>query len=75
MTTYKKGKYICPTCEKDCGNPPALKLHSAYCKGKTVEKKEECDHEFRLLNPKSPAEERALQEGYLQVCTKCKELE
>lgn len=70
----KKGNYICSKCGKDCGNPPALTLHEHYCKSKK-ESQEKCVHEFRLLNPSVPAEEKALMEGFIQVCKKCKELE
>lgn len=70
----KKGNYVCPKCGKDCGNPPALNLHKAYCK-EQFDEGAKCEHNFRLLRPSSPAEQRALQEGYLQVCIKCKELE
>lgn len=72
----KKGNYICPTCGKDCGNPPALNLHKAYCKGeKKVEKEVGCEHNFRLLNPNNQAEKMALEDGFLNLCTKCKEIE
>ena len=71
----KKGNYICSKCGKDCGNPPALTLHEHYCKGKKEETKNKCVHDFRLLNPTAPAEEKALIEGYIQVCKKCQELE
>lgn len=72
----KKGNYICSKCGKDCGNPPALTLHQHYCIGsKKEEKPTKCDHEFRLLRPTSPAEEKALIAGYIQVCIKCEELE
>lgn len=73
----KKGNHICGKCGKDCGNPPALALHENYCK---VEKKKvavaaACDHNFRLLNPRSMVEEKALQDGYLKVCIKCQDIE
>ncbi len=71
----KKGNYICSKCGKDCGNPPALTLHEHYCKSKKEEKPNKCEHEFRLLNPSAPAEEKALIAGYIQVCKKCEELE
>ena len=94
---YKKGKYLCSKCGKDCGNPPALKLHEAYCIGggpKAQEdqeksfdpnqspgeqapggkKKNECTHEWRILNRDNPVEARAIEDGYLKVCEKCQEL-
>ena len=72
----KKGNYICSKCGKDCGNPPALQLHESYCKGvKKAETKETCEHNFRLLNPNNPAEKMALQDGFINLCTKCKEIE
>lgn len=74
----KKGNWICEYCGKDCGNPPALELHMKFCKkknGHNVENKNNCEHEFRLLNPNRPIEFKALQNGYLQVCIKCSELE
>lgn len=30
--SYKKNKYVCEYCGKDCGNPPALKMHLDFCK-------------------------------------------
>lgn len=67
----KLGNFICPDCNKDCGNPNALKLHKSYCK---KDKPKECEHEYKLLNPKNLTEEKALQQGFLQVCKHCKEL-
>lgn len=73
----KLNNWVCPYCGKDCGNPPALELHKAYCKKKngSGEGVGKCEHDFRLLSPQNHNEERALQDGFLQVCKKCKELE
>ncbi len=75
----KLGNYICDRCGKDCGNPPALNLHQHYCKVKKVApapaEEKKCNHDYRLLNPKNPIEEKALKDGYLQVCKKCWGLE
>jgi hypothetical protein len=84
---YKKGKYLCSKCGKDCGNPPALKLHEAYCIGKNKESREvsqenqdqdkkekKCQHEWRILNRNNQAEARAIEDGYIKVCEKCQEI-
>lgn len=75
----KKGNWVCEWCGKDCGNPPALELHKKFCKRKNDSVNNginngNCEHEFRLLNPQNYAEKLALENQYLQVCTKCKEL-
>ena len=78
----KKGNYICEWCGKDCGNPPALNLHQQFCKSRPDKKELEekkvvnkCEHNYRLLNPTEVGERMAIKDGFIQVCTKCYDLE
>lgn len=68
-----KGDYVCKYCGKDCKNPNALELHLKFCRAK--KENGECSHNFRLLDPNKLYERRALEDGYIQVCIKCGELE
>lgn len=68
-----KGDYVCKYCGKDCKNPNALELHLKFCRAK--KENGGCEHDFRLLNPANIVERKALEDGYLEVCNKCKEIQ
>jgi hypothetical protein len=71
----------CPVCGKVCKNQGGLNLHMrSHKRGNNIpEGKEEkvtgCEHEFRLLNPLHPTEQKAMSEGWKGVCVKCQELQ
>jgi hypothetical protein len=72
----------CSICGKDdLKHQGALNMHMYHCRMKhnvsretMEERKEECDHSWRLLSVSHPIENRAFKNGYMEVCTKCQEL-
>jgi DNA-directed RNA polymerase subunit RPC12/RpoP len=73
-------EYKCHFCGKELKNQGSVNLHERKCPKNPGNVKHEenhgvCQHEFRLLNPKNPAENRAIQAGYSEVCKHCKELQ
>jgi hypothetical protein len=74
----------CELCGKEFERQGQLNLHKYHCQirqykkdnvsretKKEEKKEEECLHSFRLLNGNIPIEKRAINSGYVEVCTKC----
>jgi hypothetical protein len=70
----------CPICGKnDLKHQGALNMHMYHCKIKNANKlqeesKEECEHDWRFLNPSRPIEKNCMQRGYKEVCVKCQDV-
>jgi hypothetical protein len=80
---------VCKHCGKEFERQGQLNLHQYHCQIKQYKKenvsretkeikeelKEECQHSFRLLNGNIPIEKRAINSGYVEVCTKCQNVQ
>lgn len=78
----------CKHCGKEFEKQGQLNLHQYHCmirmhrKEQSVPRetllengKERCEHSFRLLNGNVPIEARAIQNGYVEVCSKCQSVQ
>lgn len=67
-------------CGKEFDKQGKLNLHKYHCglrkaAGQAKPNVDKCEHQFRLLNPRSVNEYNAMQSGYGEVCAKCQDLQ
>lgn len=71
--------FKCPECGKEFDKEKSLRLHRYKKHGwrpecKTDNKSGECQHNWRLLNPRVSREQLAIRAGYNEVCIRCEEV-
>lgn len=79
---------VCDICGYEAKHQGALNMHKYHCKIKNqnrenvshetkVEKEveKECNHNYRLLNGSIAIENRAIKNGYTEVCTICQSVQ
>jgi len=66
--------FKCPECGKEFDKEKSLRLHRYKSHGWRPDSAN-CEHSWRLLNPRIASEKLAINAGYEKVCIKCEEVE